>query len=50
MIVTGADDIEQLNEKISLARKFSNLSQEKRMELIERVADMAGRDVEFYKA
>ncbi len=50
VIVTGADDIEQLNEKISLARKFSNLSQEKRMELIERVADMAGRDVEFYKA
>ncbi|MCY4171952.1 MAG: aldo/keto reductase [Bacteroidetes bacterium] len=50
VIVSGTDDIHQLNEKISLAHKFSNLSEEKRIELIERVADMAGRDLEFYKA
>ena len=50
VIVTGPDNIEQLEEKISLARTFSGLSEEERVELIERVADMAGRRVEFYKA
>lgn len=50
VIVTGPDNIEQLEEKISLARTFSGLSEEERVELIERVADMAGRGVEFYKA
>lgn len=50
VIVTGPDNIEQLEEKISLARTFSGLSEEERVEIIERVADMAGRGVEFYKA
>ncbi len=50
VIVSGPDNLEQLEEKISLARKFSGLSEEERLELIERVADMAGREVEFYKA
>jgi len=50
VIVTGTDNLDQLNEKIALARTFSHLSEEDRMDLIERVADMAGRRVEFYKA
>ena len=50
VIVTGPDNIEQLEEKINLAHTFSGLSEEERVELIERVADMAGRGVEFYKA
>ncbi len=50
VIVSGPDNIEQLEEKISLARTFFGLSEEERLELIERVADMAGREVEFYKA
>ncbi|MCY4159799.1 MAG: aldo/keto reductase [Bacteroidetes bacterium] len=50
VIVTGTDNLEQLNEKIALARSFSHLSEEERLALIERVADMAGRQVEFYKA
>jgi len=50
VIVSGTDNINQLNEKITLARRFSSISEEKRLELIERVADMAGRGVEFYKA
>ncbi len=50
VIVTGPDNVEQLEEKISLAHTFSGLSEKKRIELIERVTDMAGRGVEFYKA
>ena len=50
VIVSGTDDLEQLNEKIALARAFSGLSEEERVNLIERVADMAGRGVEFYKS
>ncbi len=50
VVVTGPDNVEQLEEKITLAHTFSGLSEEERVELIERVADMAGRGVEFYKA
>ena len=50
VIVTGTDNLEQLNEKIALARTFSGLSEKDRVTLIERVADMAGRGVEFYKS
>jgi len=50
VIVSGTDDMDQLNEKISLARSFTSLSEDQRMNLIQRVADMAGREVEFYKS
>ena len=50
VLVTGTDNMEQLTEKISLAQSFTALSEEERVELIARVADMAGRGVEFYKA
>lgn len=50
VLVTGPDNIEQLQEKIDLARSFTALTEEERGTLIERVADMAGRHVEFYKS
>ena len=50
VLVTGPDNIEQLQEKIDLAHSFTALSEEERGTLIESVADMAGRQVEFYKS
>ncbi len=50
VVVTGPDDIDQLREKIDLARAFAGMTEEERTALVERVADMAGRRVEFYKA
>ena len=50
VLVTGPDNVEQLQEKIDLARSFTALTENERNVLIERVADMAGRQVEFYKS
>lgn len=50
VIVSGPDNIEQLREKITLARTFIGMSESDRKELVARIADMAGRGVEFYKA
>ena len=49
-LVTGPDNAEQLQEKIDIAKNFSGMQQKEREELIEKVADMAGTTVEFYKA
>lgn len=49
-LVTGPDNAEQLQEKIDIAKRFSGMKQDERDQLIEKVADMAGRTVEFYKA
>ena len=50
VIVSGPDNIDQLREKIDLARSFEGMTEQERAALVERVADMAGRRVEFYKA
>lgn len=50
VIVTGPDDTKQMQEKIKLAKSFSAYDENKRQELIKRVADMAGTTVEFYKS
>ena len=49
-LVTGPDNAEQLQEKINIAKRFSGMQQKERDNLIEKVADMAGTKVEFYKA
>ena len=49
-LVTGPDNAEQLQEKIDIAKRFSGMKQDEREQLIEKVADMAGTTVEFYKA
>lgn len=49
-LITGPDNPEMLHEKIQLARSYDGMDEERRQALIARVADMAGRPVEFYKA
>lgn len=49
-LVTGPDNAEQMKEKIDLAKKFSGMKEDERQALIDKVADMAGTTVEFYKA
>lgn len=48
-LVTGPDNAKQLQEKIDIAKAFSGMKDAERQKLVEKVADMAGRTVEFYK-
>ncbi len=50
VLITGPDDPAQMKEKIALARSFSGMDEKQRQALIQKVADLAGRRVEFYKA
>jgi aryl-alcohol dehydrogenase-like predicted oxidoreductase len=51
-LITGADDVPMLQEKIDLARSFKKKSESERLALIERIANagLKGGEVEFYKA
>ena len=49
-LVTGPDNAEQMQEKIDIAKKFTGMDDDERQKLIEKVEDMAGTTVEFYKA
>ena len=49
-LVTGPDNAEQMQEKIDIAREFTGMEDDERQKLIEKVEDMAGTTVEFYKA
>ena len=49
VLVTGADDAQMLKEKIDLAKKFKAFHEDKRLELVEKVADFDGQFVEYYK-
>lgn len=49
-LVTGPDNAEQMQEKIDIAKKFTGMSEKEKTNLIDKVADMAGTTVEFYKA
>lgn len=50
VLVTGFNDLQQMQEKIDLANSFVALDEQQRQNLIDKVADLAGRQVEFYKA
>ena len=50
VLVTGANNPQQMQEKIDLANSFVVMDEQKRQSLIDRVADLAGTTVEFYKA
>jgi uncharacterized protein len=50
VLITGFDDPQQMQEKVNLAQTFVALDEQKRQNLIDKVADLAGREVEFYKA
>ena len=49
-LVTGPDNAKQMQEKIDIARTFTGMEDAERQKLIEKVEDMAGTTVEFYKA
>ncbi len=50
VLITGPDNLDQMKEKIALARSFVGMDSQQRQVLIEKVADLAGKRVEFYKA
>ncbi|MGI9541708.1 MAG: aldo/keto reductase, partial [Cyclobacteriaceae bacterium] len=51
-LITGANDVAMLQEKIDLAKSFKKMNEKSRMELVDRVgnANFDGAKVEFYKA
>ena len=50
VLITGPDNIEQLKEKVALAKSFVGMDESERQSLIAKVADLAGPRVEFYKS
>ena len=50
VLITGFDNPQQMQEKIDLAHSFVAMDEQQRQDLIDKVADLAGRRVEFYKA
>jgi hypothetical protein len=49
-LITGAESLQQLHEKTGLARSFKALSADERQRIVQRVSDLAGKAVEYYKA
>ena len=49
-LVTGPDNAKQMQEKIDIAKTFTGMDDDERQALIDKVEDMAGTTVEFYKA
>ena len=50
VLVTGFNNPQQMQEKVDLANSFVAMDEQQRQDLIDKVADLAGRRVEFYKA
>ena len=50
VLITGPNNPEQMKEKIDLANSFVGMDESQRQALIDRVAELAGTTVEFYKA
>ncbi len=50
VLVAGFDNPQQMQEKIDIARSFTTMDELQRQTLIDKVADLAGTQVEFYKA
>ncbi|MGF1588273.1 MAG: aldo/keto reductase [Pleurocapsa sp.] len=50
VLITGANNPEQMQEKVALANSFTVMDEAQRQALIDKVADLAGTTVEFYKA
>ncbi len=49
VLITGAENADIMKEKIELAKSFSEMGEDKRNELIDKVADLADGKVEYYK-
>ncbi len=50
VIISGADKPEHVREKAKLAQTFDGMTKADRQRLIERAAELAGNQLEFYKA
>jgi aryl-alcohol dehydrogenase-like predicted oxidoreductase len=49
VLITGAENASLVREKVDMAKTFTSMSEEDRMELVNRVADLADGKVEYYK-
>ena len=49
VLITGADKMEYLEEKIQLAKNFANYSDTDRLELLNKVFEKASNKIEYYK-
>lgn len=49
VLITGAENKELLEEKIELAKSFTNLSAANRQALVDKVFEKAGNQIEYYK-
>jgi len=50
VLISGSETLGQLQEKIELAHSFKMMSSEERQQIVQRVADLAGYVVEYYRA
>jgi uncharacterized protein len=50
VLVCGFDSTKQLRENIASAKSFVRLNKSQREKLVEKVADLAGKTIEYYKA
>lgn len=50
VLITGASELSHLEEKVKLARGFHGIDAAERDRIFEKVADLAGNSVEYYKA
>jgi aryl-alcohol dehydrogenase-like predicted oxidoreductase len=49
-LITGPDDAKQMAENAAIARRFTALDAAQRQALVEQVAEVSGKMVEYYKA
>lgn len=49
-LISGPDSAEQFTQTIGIARAFSGMNEDRRKELIAKVADISGNGLEYYKA
>lgn len=49
VLITGAENASLVREKVDMAKTFEGMSEERRLELVNRVADLADGTVEYFK-
>lgn len=49
VLITGAENASLIREKVDLAKTFTGMSEEQRLDLVARVEDLADKKVEYFK-
>ncbi|NDV62862.1 aldo/keto reductase [Puniceicoccales bacterium CK1056] len=49
VLITGAENASLVREKVDMAKTFTGMTAEERLELVNRVADLADGKIEYYK-